>query len=301
MRRGSLVPVNLINDYGDWRPSLHYQSAGHPPQDGRDGCPRVGRAHDLAHYRDTARPGALARCGILRGDAAKRHNRTRHTGDDARETFETECRTIAGLACRQEDRADGDVISSRPQQHGGLVCGMRRGADEGTRQPRARRLGAAPARQMHPVGARRRGRLDILVRRHGRPEAMSKGYQSSEQREPFFGRQIFLAQAEPAAAAREHRLGDVFERLARLMAIRDDEQRRDRKRHPRSQLGMRRAEQQLGLDRHPDRCFARLGDRCRHRRRGKARYWAALGLGVADMQIAIAEHGKRHPQLVRSG
>ena len=147
---------------------------------------------------------------------------------------------------------------------------------------------------MHPVGAHRRDRLDILVRRHDRPEAMAEHHQSGEQRAPFFGRQILLAQAEPAAAAREHRLGALFKRSPRLLAIRDHEQWWDRQPHPRSRLRSRGTEQQLGLDRHPDRRFTGLGNRRCHRRRGKARYWAALGLGIADMQIAIAKHRKMH-------
>src|SRR6516162_5984879 len=84
---------------------------------------------------------------------------------------------------------------------------------------------------MHAVGAHSHDRFDILMRRHHRPEAMSERHQSGEQVATLLAWQILLAQAEPAAATGEHRLGDLLERMPRLMAIGDDEQRRGREDH----------------------------------------------------------------------
>jgi hypothetical protein len=72
---------------------------------------------------------------------------------------------------------------------------------------------------MHSVRARCRGSLNVLVRGHDRPEASTGRHQSGEKRAPLLRREILLAQAEPAAAAREDGLGDLLERPLRLMAI----------------------------------------------------------------------------------
>ena len=124
---------------------------------------------------------------------------------------------------------------------------------------------------------------------------MSKLDQSREQGAPFGRRQIFFAQAEPAAAASKHRLGDREHRPARLAAIGDNQNGRVGQIHRRGHYWVRRAEQQISRNRDPDNGLAGLGDRRRHRHCRKARHRLPAGLGIADAQIAIAQHREVNP------
>ena len=84
---------------------------------------------------------------------------------------------------------------------------------------------------MHAGGADRFDRVDIVMRRDGRAIAPAERDQLGEQGAALGRRQILLAQAEPAAATTESRLGDLDEWPLRLAAVRDDEQRRARQLH----------------------------------------------------------------------
>ena len=65
---------------------------------------------------------------------------------------------------------------------------------------------------MYPVGTDCRDGFDILVCGDDRSEAATERHQFPEQDAPLIRRQNLLAQAEPAAAAREDGLGGLFER-----------------------------------------------------------------------------------------
>src|SRR6185312_15483168 len=99
-------------------------------------------------------------------------------------------------------------------------------------EPAARRSRQHAARQMNAVGLRGDGGIDVLMHHHRRAEAPPDGHQPPQQRFPAGCIEILLAQAEPAATADERRLGHTLDGPTRLMAIRDDEQRRVGENHP---------------------------------------------------------------------
>src|SRR4051812_43279525 len=79
---------------------------------------------------------------------------------------------------------------------------------------------------MHTGGADRFHGVDVLMRHDCRTVIPAERNQLGEQGTPLGRRQILLAQAEPAAAALEHRRSDLDQGPLRLAAVGDDEKRR---------------------------------------------------------------------------
>ena len=192
---------------------------------------RVSRAHDFPHNRDTMCSGGQAQRGAVCGYAAERDDRTRCCCNDARQTVDTEGRAVAGLAGGDEDWAERDVISAGTQERRSLLGGVRRSADQRAGKPRARRLGARAARQVHAACAHVERCVDIIVDRDRRSAAAAERHERTQERPPIRRRQILLTQAEPAAPTVKGRFGEFVERPPGLMAVRYDQKRWDWKAH----------------------------------------------------------------------
>ena len=72
-------------------------------------------------------------------------------------------------------------------------------------------------------------RIDILMYANSSSAAAAEYDEPAEQRAALGRQHILLAQAEPAAPSGEGRCRDFFKRPARLAAVGNDQQRRDRK------------------------------------------------------------------------
>jgi len=102
----------------------------------------------------------------------------------------------------------------------GFGHGVDRDADKFCRtQQRARGSGVAAGRQMHAVGAGEFGKRRLAVQHEPRVVTVRDRQQAAKQRHLLILRQIFFAQADPAAAAGQRRGDKLGQRTPRLRAV----------------------------------------------------------------------------------
>ena len=142
-----------------------------------------------------------------------------------RKALDAERRAIAGLAFGHEDRAQRHIVGTRRRSGGDIGDAVRRHADHGVREPLARRGDLTGRLQVGSGRADGGGELDIGTDREC--EALLRGDPRETQREiaALARGEVLVAKQQPAPSPAADRGGDGFDRLARLMAVGDDEQR----------------------------------------------------------------------------